>query len=57
VRNLTLTGHDGDVDDFKAQKKDDRPVEQGLIESSQVMAVPSHGPSKQEGGKSKLEGL
>lgn len=55
VGDFSLASHDGDVDDFKSQKKDDRPVKQGLIESSQVMAVPSHSPSKQEGGDGKLK--
>ncbi len=57
VGDFPFSGHDGNVDDFKSQKKDDRPVKQGLIESSQVMAIPSHSPSKKEGGEGKLEGL
>lgn len=55
VGDFPFSGHDGNVDDFKSQKKDDRPVEQGLIEVYQIMAVPSHGPSKQEGGEGKLK--
>jgi hypothetical protein len=57
MRELAPARLNGNIGDFETEQHDNRPIEKLDIEIGQVIAIPTHCPSKSQGRKSEFERL